>query len=106
MENLLSFAVLSLACASISLVVTTSSLIEPFREWVRPWRPVGFRYWFFSLITCPFCFSFWVSLFLSLYFQPFLFNAGGFVENIIVTMFAMMSLSGVIWTIILSGSRH
>jgi hypothetical protein len=60
LEQLVYLLFLSAATASITLIVTRSSLFKPFRALLRPKR-----FWY-DLITCPFCFSVWVAFFITI----------------------------------------
>ena len=61
---------LSLVTSSISFTITETKLLLPVREWVK-----GKNSFFGKLISCGYCFSYWIAFAVVAVFQPKLFDS-------------------------------
>lgn len=83
---------LSLVTASLSYTVTETKLFEPLREWVKKRKSfLG------KLMSCGYCFGFWVALALVATFRPRLFDSW-WVLDYFLTALTIAWLSAFQWT--------
>jgi len=84
---------LALATAAVSVTVAKSHAFEPLRKWTEitfaTWPMIG------KLVRCPYCISHWVAFILALVCSPQLVD-GGWLVNLLVTTFAVVSLAAII----------
>jgi hypothetical protein len=98
-NNIVSFLFLSLACGIISFTITKSVLFEEFRDFFfyrsnkQPGKFIS------NLVTCPYCFSHWVSLAIVLIWQPIFTNCGHLWVDLGVSVFAMVAVASYTWGI-------
>ena len=103
----ITFLALSFACAFISLTVTKSKFFESFRDFffnrstakTKSGRIFSF---FYELISCPYCFSHWVSIAMVLIWKPRFTHCGInglWILDYIVSIFVMVGLSSYLWGI-------
>jgi hypothetical protein len=63
--------VIGIATGAISLFITKSALLNSFHKWVEKKSP-----FLDELLSCPWCTSHWVGMFLLLVYQPWLLDWG------------------------------
>jgi len=81
---------LSMASAAISYTVADAMIFKPLRQWMlKKNNFIG------HLISCGYCFGFWVCFFLEIVFQPNLFDIK--IAGHILTAFIMAWMSGFQW---------
>lgn len=61
------FLYFTLVLLGVTLIITRSSIFEGFRNFSKRLSPNFFG----TLFSCPMCLSFWVSVFLSFFINPF-----------------------------------
>lgn len=81
---------LSLVTSAISITVTKASIFESFREWI-----LRKSKWLGSLVSCPYCFSHWVTIGLVLIYMPVVFPMI-FIIDLIMSAFAIVAISALI----------
>ena len=82
---------LSVVTAAISFTITETKLFQPFRNWLKGKN----RFWG-GLISCGYCFGFWVAIALVAIYQPRLFEVWAFLDYLL-TAFIIAWFSGFQW---------
>lgn len=84
---------LSLATASIAFVVTETKLFRPLREWATgKWSFLG------ALLSCGYCFGYWVAFSLVAIYRPKLFESWWLLDYVL-TAVVIAWLSGLQWVL-------
>jgi hypothetical protein len=83
--------VLALAASAISITVTKAKICKTLRE-----RIMTRNTWFGELVSCPYCFSFWVSLAMVLVYQPVLVTPRFIIFDLAVSVFAIMAVASIL----------
>jgi ribosomal protein L37AE/L43A len=92
--------VLGIAAGFISLTVTKSTIFEPFRDFFfhRSEKSAVMKF-LYDLVTCPYCFSHWVSLVMVCIWQPRIVNCGCIWVDLGVSWFVMVGIASYAWGI-------
>lgn len=88
--------ILSLATAAMSMTITKGEIFKPARALVAG---AGNK-WIAKLVNCPYCLSHTLAIFFVLWYRPLLFARGGIALNLIVTIFAIITLAAV-WALVI-----
>ncbi|MEW6417508.1 MAG: DUF1360 domain-containing protein [Nitrospirota bacterium] len=84
---------LSFVTASISFTVTETKLLKPLRQWVKEKSSfLG------ELISCGYCFSYWVALGLVVIYRPKIFEVWWLLDYFL-TALVIAWLSGLQWSV-------
>lgn len=100
--TLVTFIILSFANAFISLCVAKSKFFEPIRDIIfnlgnTSTRIGKFWDWFYELVSCPYCFSHWVSFFMILIWRPKFTDCGVPFVDYVISAFAMVGVTSYLW---------
>lgn len=85
MNDVILLILISLAVASTSMTISKSTLFSPLRIWIKNKDELCCE-----LISCPYCVSHWISLFISLLIDITVTNSW---LNIYIIMFSIIALS-------------
>lgn len=98
--NILTLLALGIAAGFISLTVTKSTLFEPFREFFfNRSEKSSIMKFIHDLVTCPYCFSHWVSLVMVSIWQPRIVNCGILLFDLGVSWFVIVGIASYAWGI-------
>lgn len=103
LSAIITIVILGIASGFISLTVSKSKFFESFREFffLRA-VPQGFGHvwgWLYELVSCPYCFSHWVSLAMVAIWQPQVTDCGWWLVDMGVSWFAMIAVASYAWGI-------
>ena len=90
LNELITFTLLSRACAAVSITATKAVITRPIRVWVGSKSKFLGELW-----ECPYCFSHWVALIFTIIYRPTLVSCGVMTFDILITAFAMTGVSAV-----------
>jgi hypothetical protein len=107
--NLATLIVLGVANGFVSLTVTKSLFFQSFRDFFfnHSIGPRGQRRrfipWIHDLVSCPYCFSHWVSLAMVIIWKPILTKTeiGTPYLDFLVSLFALVGVSSISWALFL-----
>ncbi len=90
---------LGLATSALSVTLTKADIAKPLREWVtRKWGPA-------TLLSCPFCTSYWIAAPLTLVYRPFVLQSYAVVD-MFVSMLAIVGVAAVVSGITIQTIPH
>ena len=83
--------ILSLAIAAGALTVTKARISAPLRD-----RATAKSKWLGELVSCPYCFSHWLSFAAVAAYRPALVHSGFIVLDLLVAAMAMVAVSALV----------
>jgi hypothetical protein len=96
--TILTIIYLGIAAGFISLTITKSNFFESFRNFFffRSEKNIIMRF-LHELVTCPYCFSHWVTLTMVAVWQPRLTNCGWLLIDLGVSWFVLIGIASYAW---------
>lgn len=100
LTTILTVLFLGIAAGFISLAVTKSKIFEPFRDFFfyRSEKSTVMKF-LYDLVTCPYCFSHWVTVVMVCIWKPRLVNCGYLWVDLGVSWFVMVAVASYAWGI-------
>lgn len=95
-SSVVSFLVLSMAVAAVSVTLTKSGIFEKPRSWIDAKNAfLG------DLVHCPYCTSHWLSFLTVALYQPTFVSSGYVVADYAISAFAMIMLASYLGGVII-----
>lgn len=99
MNEIFRLLYLGVACGAISMVLTKAAVLNSFHDWLEKRFPK-----LEEMLSCPWCTSHWVALFLVLVYRPLVLKSTGWLVPVdyIVTIFVMTVIAAITARVIYS----
>lgn len=98
--TILTIIALGIAAGFVSLTLTKATIFEPFRDFFffRSEKNSIMKF-LHDLVTCPYCFSHWVSLVMVCIWRPRLVNCGYIWIDLGISWFVIIGIASYAWGI-------
>lgn len=95
MSTVLIFLALSISCASVSFTITKSRIFKGFREFFYNRSNKKIYKFLSEFLSCPYCFSHWVSLAMTIIWLPKITNCGFPIMDYLVSIFTIIGIAAI-----------